>query len=618
MKYSRSLSTCLLFFLLFRLPALCQVPARGFSLYEDKNKELTAAAAFHLLQAGKFSYTEKLEQNKGFTKSVYWLAYINPVDLPVDSLVMEIGHSHINIIHFYFGTDSTIKEQWVTGDYFPFSQRPVRATNFYFPVDKKGVYLARIDKSNESLQLSFGLIGKTAALASERDDKMIMALFTGMILLLIIFGIYLFIIRRETLYLYYILYIGSGWLWVLSNAGYGFEYLWPNQAWFASKARPVFAITPLIFSVMFLFRYIGGVDNRKIVNSTRILNIVLIACILTILLFNVNGYQSSWWLYIQYFIPLISLIYILVIMGILIVNAIRGNTLAMFYLTAISVLMGAGILQASFSLGTVGGFSRFFSNYGLAVGYVLEAIILTAGLVYRFNQYRLEKENLLRAINQQQLENTRLLMEAQASERNQVANQLHDVAGSLLSAAKLNLSSLREKEPLNSAAGALAEKAEEAVGLVSDMVRNLSHALSPVMLDKVGFKASLEKIVGIVNAPGKLNVRLLVIGFETYEPSLGKFYHAGYSIIYELLNNLVKHAGASHALIQVVEHPDSLAIVVEDNGTWTKDSKTMIDSQGMMGIKSKINYFGGSLAFDQNEPSGLIVTIEIPLIRDSI
>jgi signal transduction histidine kinase len=39
------------------------------------------------------------------------------------------------------------------------------------------------------------------------------------------------------------------------------------------------------------------------------------------------------------------------------------------------------------------------------------------------------------------------------------------------------------------------EKTEEAVSLVSDMVRNLSHALSPVMLEQVGFKTSLEKVV---------------------------------------------------------------------------------------------------------------------------
>jgi signal transduction histidine kinase len=127
------------------------------------------------------------------------------------------------------------------------------------------------------------------------------------------------------------------------------------------------------------------------------------------------------------------------------VASIRGNRLAMFYLAANISLLVFAILQISFSMGSLNGFDHFFSHYGMAFGYVVEAIILTAGLVYRFNRYRVDKELLLLEMNRQQHENTRILMEVQESERSQIATQLHDVAGSLLSAAKLNLSSLREK-----------------------------------------------------------------------------------------------------------------------------------------------------------------------------
>jgi hypothetical protein len=142
-------------------------------------------------------------------------------------LVLFIGHHHINRIHFFFADNNAVTQQWVTGDYFPFSQRPIDATGFYFPVTKKGIYLARIDKSNESLQLSFKAISRIEAMKEEDSDRNTLFLLTGMILLLIIFGIYLFVIEKDRLYLYYVLYIGTGWLWVFSNAGYGFQYLWP-------------------------------------------------------------------------------------------------------------------------------------------------------------------------------------------------------------------------------------------------------------------------------------------------------------------------------------------------------------------------------------------------------
>ena len=39
-----------------------------------------------------------------------------------------------------------------------------------------------------------------------------------------------------------------------------------------------------------------------------------------------------------------------------------------------------------------------------------------------------------------------------------------------------------------------------------------------------------------------------------------------YSIIYELLNNIVKHSGASNALLQVAEYDDAFTLLVEDDG----------------------------------------------------
>ncbi|MES2373219.1 MAG: 7TM diverse intracellular signaling domain-containing protein [Bacteroidota bacterium] len=612
---------CFLFpiFLCFiSIRSAAQQNVSTFYLYEDSAKQLSAEKAFQLFEQGKYTLAQKKEYNIGYTGSVFWLAYINPTDKPADSLVLLIGHNHINRIHFFFKSNDTVTQQWITGDYFPFSQRPINATGFYFPVTKKGTYLARIDKSNESLQLSFAALSQIEAMKEESDNKSTMLLLTGMILLLLIFGLYLFIIEKERVYLYYILFIGTGWLWVFSNAGYGFQYLWPGLPWFASKARPLFSLLPLIFSMLFLVRYIGGIHSKKIHFLIKVVNVLFLFFIGLIFCFNESGYQSKWWLYLQYLIPLNPLMYILLVFGILITASIRGNKLAMFYLAANISLLVFGILQISFSLGSLNGFDHFFSHYGMAFGYVVEAIILTAGLVYRFNRYRVDKELLLLEMNRQQHENTRILIEVQESERSQIATQLHDVAGSLLSAAKLNLSSLREKGWLvNSQSSTQLEKTEEAVTLVSNMVRDLSHALSPVMLEQVGFKTSLEKVVAIFNASGKIQIELQVIGFEKYELGLNIYYTSLYSIIYELLNNIVKHSGAKHALLQVTEHENSFTLVVEDDGIGFNSTEAT-KNLGMTGIESKINYFQGAIALDRNESKGMIVTIEIPISNGTV
>lgn len=590
---------------------------QDFYLYEDSTKKLTGESALALYKQG-FTKASTNEVNIGFTRSVFWLVYQNNRELPSDSLLLYIGHHHINRIHFFFVEDSIVKLQWLTGDYFPFSQRPVRATGFYFPIDKKGVYLARIDKSNESLQLSFKLTSPLEALKSESNNKIIMALLTGIILLLIIFNIYLFFLSKRKVYILYILYIATGWLWVLTNAGYGYEYFWPNIPWFASKARAFFIVVGIVFSMLFLVEYIGDIGSKKL-STVRGFNIFLLSLIIITLTANKEGYVGIWWFYIQHLPHIISFMYLIITLWILISEIIRGNTLAVFYLAAMLSLVIAIILQISFSVGGINGFGNFFSHFGLSVGYIFEAIILSAGLAHSFNQYRLDKEKLLIEMNKRQQENTRILMEVQEAERSQVALQLHDVAGSLLSAAKLNLSSLLEKGVIiNEQANLQAAKAEEAVSLVSDMVRNLSHALSPVMLEQVGFKATIEKVVAIFNASGKINIQLLVIGFDEYIPALNNHYTALYSIIYELLNNIVKHSCAGKALLQIAEYEDCFCLTAEDDGIGIEKGKIPENlTLGMAAIQSKIDYFGGKIALDNIQPKGLLVTLEIPIIHDT-
>ena len=117
------------------------------------------------------------------------------------------------------------------------------------------------------------------------------------------------------------------------------------------------------------------------------------------------------------------------------------------------------------------------------------------------------------------------------------------------------------------------------------MVRNLSHALSPVMLGKVDFKTSIEKVIAIFNASGKINIQLLVLGFEKFNPELNRYYTELYRIIYELLNNTVKHSGARNMLVQITEQEDCFSLLAEDDGIrlaleQLKENKTL----GIAGI----------------------------------
>ncbi len=580
-------------------------------IYEDSSARLGINATMNLYEAANFKPAPGRNLNMGYTQSIFWLAV--PVDSSMTSqdLLLTIGNSHINIIKVYFLQNDVLKHLYTTGDYYPFKQRPIATLEFNFPLNRKGIYFVMVDKHNESLQLSINISSKYSVLEKNAEQKSYIAFFMGMMVLMIIFGVYLFVITRQKIYLLYIFFVLAGWAWVLSNRGFGMQYFWPNAPWFASKSRLVFALLTILAAIHFMEAFVGGIHKKSAKRFVYILSAAILVIVLIILCASYSMKESKGWLFFQFLIPVITLIYMAFAMGMLIYKTYKGNKKALFFLLSTLLLLLAGIAQSFYNTGNIKGAENILLESGIPMGYLLQLIFLTGGLVYRFNEYRKEKDTLLLEINKQQLANARIMMEVQQGERSQVADQLHDVAGSMLSAARMNLSSLIEESRGNADKRLI--KTEEAVSSVSETIRNLSHALSPVMMEKVGFKTSIEKIISIFNASGKIEMNLLVLGFEQYDEHLIEYYNVLYSIIYEALNNIARHSKASYALVQVSEHTDCFTVVVEDDGIGMNLALSQSKAtHGLQGIESKVAYFNGQIAFDKNKPTGLIITIEIP------
>jgi two-component system, sensor histidine kinase LadS len=584
-----------------------------FFLLEDSSLQWSPEQAWEFFIQGKFQRQVTSSFNPGFTSSYYWLVVHK--DTAETDLKLEIGTSQVNQIDFYEVIGRKPVKILTTGDHYPFASRPEPSRSFILPLAKMRThYLLKIDKVNESLQLTFRVLPALNFQQMAIETSIVIGLFSGAVVLMLIFGLYLALITRERVYLFYILYIASGWLYVLANLGYGYQYFWPEQPWLAAMARPIFALLTIGFSLNFLRHYAGDAPYPWLDLTLRILAIVSYLMVVLAFLPGIDLKSTTPGYYFQAVIPVLVAIYLAAVLTTLIQKIRMGNRMAMFYLLSIAPIAIFSTLQVSYYSGGVDFSGSYLQHYGQATGYALEAVILTFGLAYRFNNYRKEKERLLVNLNQQQVRYARAIITTQESERRQIADQLHDVAGSLLSAARLNLSAVREKQLITDEdAKAKLGQAEDAVFSISEMLRNLSHAISAVMLDKVGFKQSVEKIAGIFNTSGKLKVEAEVLGFETHDPELHEKYSVLYGILYELVNNVAKHARASHALVQLIEHEESIVLMVEDNGRGLdKAAAQLSQTHGLAAIQSKIHYLNGTIAFDDAEPSGLIVTIEIP------
>ncbi|RYY40107.1 MAG: hypothetical protein EOO08_07160 [Chitinophagaceae bacterium] len=195
------------------------------------------------------------------------------------------------------------------------------------------------------------------------------------------------------------------------------------------------------------------------------------------------------------------------------------------------------------------------------------------------------------------------LAQAQESERGALAGQLHDEIGTLLSVARMNLSAGNDAAHLQTAGKLLGE--------VAQTVRTMSHQLMPVALQQYGFRAAVEQLVADINAAGKLPVELAIVGFDA--PRFNDlFYSTCYRMLQELLQNVIRHADARHALLQLVEHPDSVSLMVEDDGRGMPEGGRH-DGSGLKLLASRVAILQGSLHIESAEGAGTTAIIELPV-----
>src|SRR5690606_689802 len=110
-----------------------------------------------------------------------------------------------------------------------------------------------------------------------------------------------------------------------------------------------------------------------------------------------------------------------------------------------------------------------------------------------------------------------------------------------------------------------------------------------------------------IGQAAEIDIRVQAIGsFDTLP------YHFSltvYRIIQELIHNIVKHAEARHALVQLVNETDIFMLTVEDHGKGY-DASALHTGLGLKNVESRVKAFRGSMDIRRLAGGGTTVTIE--------
>lgn len=257
-------------------------------------------------------------------------------------------------------------------------------------------------------------------------------------------------------------------------------------------------------------------------------------------------------------------------------------------------------------------------NWLIIIGSGIGALIF-AGIVYLINQKKkqaliIHNATLTDLKNQHRIDIMNTLTDAQEQEKKRIAERLHDEVGAMISIAKLNINTLKENIFVaDSDAENKLQVTKKLMSDISETVRNISHNLMPIALEKYGFKTAILDLLTSIKTANSLNVEYLIEGLEKTENWPQNFILSTYRIIQEVLNNAIKHSGATHLFVQIIELDNAITIYIEDNGKGIEPENLNKDGAGMKLLRTNVDYLSGKLEINGKPNEGTFALIELPI-----
>lgn len=256
---------------------------------------------------------------------------------------------------------------------------------------------------------------------------------------------------------------------------------------------------------------------------------------------------------------------------------------------------------------------------GSSVFLALLGLLVFGGLRQRLRQRELlaNQEAALQEQRIQQLEQEKTLLamssmiEGQEQERQRIAKDLHDGMGGLLTTIKAHYSTLVSHFPIEEATAKIAPMTGELIDRACTEVRRISQNMMPAALLYSGLSGALEDLAVQVRTNG-LECTLEIVGPIDKIDEIRTI--ALYRVMQEAVNNILKHAQASHVLLQVIVHQEVVNATIEDDGSgFETEEGIQKQSLGLKSMDSRVRYLKGNCDIDSVPGEGTTISLQFPL-----
>jgi signal transduction histidine kinase len=562
-------------------------------------------------------------------------SFTNTTNFP-KQYILELNNPLIDEVSFYEVMDDVVVDSSKAGDAYAFAARPVLYRNpvysLTFEPQKLHTVYIKVNADGRKIHLPLMLRTVPAFIEYSAGKDLILGGYYGVLICLILLYFYVAYILRDKGFLFLALYLFFLTINQMGVSGVTFAYIWPGCPAWANQSTPFSMGMCIISGLLFAREFVLTKNLSPIFNKVIYVAIGITALSVLTALGHGKVLSFSMWLLYRlipptYLLMLIIGTYFLVKRHTatrLFVPAFAMASLSIGYMTYISVSKTS---------------DNIFTNNFVLFAVMLKCLLLSMAMLDRFRLFKLEKEaaqasviEQLEELNhykekvnhelelkveekskeiiQKQNEVNKALISGEEKERKRVAQDLHDGMGSLLSTLRLNAESIDlSSKNLTTAEAVAYQNVLDMIDKACTELRNISHNMLPSGIEHFGLKATLQSLAHKLNQTSQTQFEIDTFNLELL---INKDIELQvYRIVLELMNNVIKHAHASQATVQLIMQQQELNIIVEDNGKGMDNAKVHSQGLGLLSVRSRVEALMGKITIDSGN-EGTTIIIEIP------
>lgn len=357
--------------------------SRYLYLIQPENHSLTLE---QVMSSSEFVTLENENVNFGINDNVVWLKYelINKTD--IEEKILFIQNPSLDSLDLYVTSGGMVTQSFFGGRLDEFKSRLIPSKSILFKI--------RLPKDEQvALYLRVKSVNKTIITASVNDvsviesiinkENIIFGIFTGTIVGLFFYNLFLFFSVRDKIYLIYVIHTVLVWFAQSSILGYTNELLWPESIWLKLRAGVIFSSLVSVVGIWFLKVFLSTDKFVPKLNK----GFTFIFLVYAFILFNAFFLSIT----LSYQVLLVTQSIVVLYVLLVAVSVLRrGFSPARYYLVAWSVFM-IGIFLFVFSeMGIIP--TNNLTAYIMPLGSALEVVLLSFALADKINILKKEKE----------------------------------------------------------------------------------------------------------------------------------------------------------------------------------------------------------------------------------